>query len=98
VSPRRPQVPAEETGLLLDFSDIPEGGLGLDVSPGTLWRNSFGDYWLVVATTPDGAQILRYNQDGEIMGVTRYAKSHVREKLFMGRVELPLLKVTWEPR
>jgi len=97
MSPHRPPTP-EMTGLLLDFSDVPEANLGSDVTPGTLWRNHFGDYWLVVATSPDGAQILRYNQSGEIMGVARYGKHHVREKTFMGRVELPTLKVSWEPR
>lgn len=98
MSKRRTMIPAECTGLTLDFSDIPEGGLGHDVVPGNLYRNTFGDYWLVVSTTPQGCQLLRYNPSGEILGVAVYGKHHVREKDFMGWVELPTLKVQWEPR
>lgn len=90
--------PVEVTGLILDFSDLPEGNFGQDVKPGNLYRNMFGDYWLVVSTSPHGAQILRYNRDGEIIGVANYGKHHVRGKDFMGHVELPTLKVLWEPR
>jgi hypothetical protein len=90
--------PVQETGLVLDFTDMPTPLCGDDVVPGNLYRNMMGDYWLVVSITPDGAQILRYNQSGEILGVARYGKHHVREKQYMGHVVLPQLKVMWEPK
>jgi len=90
--------PVEVTGLYLDFSDAPENELGHEVIPGNLYRNQVGDYWLVVSTSPNGAQILRYSQSGEIIGVTQYGKHHVAVKTYIGRVELPTLKVLWEPR
>ena len=64
-----------------------------EVVPGNIYPAKGGrkpgtDYWLVIATSDNGAHLIGFNKDGEPVSTASYSKSAMRERPVIGRCDL----------
>lgn len=84
--------------MMLDLNNEPEALQDQAVEPGDLYLSQKGEYWLIVAEANGRAALVVYNRNGIPRAVQTYGTSYIaNNKRRVGRVELPLLPVEWEP-
>lgn len=77
-----------DTGLLNQVRTMSEVRPG-NVYPAKGGRRTPGtDYWLVVATSENGAHCLGFNEQGQPVSTTSYLKGALRERPLLGRVDM----------
>jgi hypothetical protein len=82
--------------MILNMENLPLALYSGEVEAGNIYQSQKGQFWLVVCVNGNGVSIVVYDKTGLPQSVQRYARSYLSEKRLVGKVELPMLDVTWE--
>ena len=87
--------------LKLDLGNIPEEILEMgSPQPGDVYTKAGhkAGFWVVIAVNGNSCYCLAFDIEGNVTGCQNYGPSYFRERdhRFVGRTEVPELKVQWD--